>query len=114
MPTVLITGCDYGIGFEFARLYAGNGWTVHAACLKEESEEKLTATDDGAHFHQLDVSDETEVKSFAVGIANEKIDIFINNAATFAPEGPSPLMLPDMDEFTRVMRVNAVAPVYIA
>ena len=34
MSTVLIT-CDYGIGFEFARQYAGNGWTVHAACLEE-------------------------------------------------------------------------------
>ena len=75
---------------------------------------KLTALGDGVHFHQLDVSDEAAVKSFAVGIANEKIDIFINNAATFAPYGPGPLMLPDVDEFTRVMRVNAVAPVYIA
>ena len=44
-------------------------------------------------------------------LQNEKIDIFINNAATFAPDGPGPLMLPDVDEFTRVMRVNAVAPV---
>ena len=33
MPTVLITGCDYGIGFEFARQYAEDGWTVHAVCL---------------------------------------------------------------------------------
>ena len=114
MSTVLITGCDYGIGFEFARQYAGSGWTVHTTCLKEESQEKLTALGDGVHFHQLDVSDEAAVKSFAVGIANEKIDIFINNAATFAPDGPGPLMLPNMDEFTRVMRVNAVAPVYIA
>ena len=39
MSTVLITGCDYGIGFEFARQYAGNSRTVHAACLKEESQE---------------------------------------------------------------------------
>ena len=36
MSTVLITGCDYGIGFDFTRQYAGNGWTVNAACLKEE------------------------------------------------------------------------------
>ena len=111
MSTVLITVCDYGIGFEFARQYAGSGWTVHTTCLKEENQEKLTTLGDGVYLHQLDVSDEAAVKSFAVGIANEKIDIFINNAATFAPDGPGPLMLPDMDEFTRVMRVNAVAPV---
>lgn len=38
----------------------------------------------------------------------------INNAATFAPDGPGTLMLPDIDEFTRVMRINAVAPAYVA
>lgn len=114
MSTVLITGCDYGIGFEFARQYVDDGWTVHATCLKDESREKLAALGTGVHFHQLDVSDENAVKSLATSVAGEKIDVFINNAATFAPDGPGPLMLPDMDEFTRVMRVNAVAPVYVA
>ena len=40
-------------------------------------------------------------------------DLVINNATT-AHGGPGPLMLPDMDEFTQVIRVNAVAPVYVA
>ena len=62
----------------------------------------------------LDVSDQSEVVGFADKLKGEAIDLFINNAATFAPDGPGPLMLPEMDEFTRVMRVNAVAPVYIA
>ena len=114
MSTVLITGCDYGIGFEFARQYAADGWTVHATCLKAESREKVTALGIGTHFHQLDVSDQSAVVAFADELKGEAIDLFINNAATFAPDGPGPLMLPEMDEFTRVMRVNAVAPVYVA
>ena len=114
MSTVLITGCDYGIGFEFARQYAADGWTVHATCLKAESREKLTALGSDTQFHQLDVSDQSEVVGFADKLKGEAIDLFINNAATFAPDGPGPLMLPEMDEFTRVMRVNAVAPVYVA
>jgi len=114
MSTVLITGCDYGIGFEFARQYAADGWTVHATCLKAESREKLTVLGSDTHFHQLDVSDQSEVVAFADKLKGEAIDLFINNAATFAPDGPGPLMLPEMDEFTRVMRVNAVAPVYVA
>lgn len=114
MSTVLITGCDYGIGFEFAQQYANDGWAVHATCLKDESREKLALLGDNVNFHLLDVSDQTAVTSFADRLQGTAIDLFINNAATFAPDGDGPLMLPDMDKFTRVMRVNAVAPVYIA
>jgi NAD(P)-dependent dehydrogenase (short-subunit alcohol dehydrogenase family) len=52
--------------------------------------------------------------ALASGLNSHPIDLLINNAATFAPDGPGVLMLPDMDEFTRVMRVNAVAPLYVA
>ena len=114
MPTVLITGCDHGIGFEFAQQYANDGWAAHATCLKEESRENLALLGDNLNFYRLDVSDQAAVKSFADGLQGTAIDLFINNAATFAPDGNGPLLLPDMDEFMRVMRVNAVAPVYIA
>lgn len=114
MSTVLITGCDYGIGFEFARQFAGDGWDVHATCLQADSAGKLAALGGNVHFHQLDVSDQQAVEALADELRGTAIDLLINNAATFAPDGPGALELPDMDEFTRVMRVNAVAPVYVA
>lgn len=114
MSTVLITGCDYGIGFEFARQYASDRWTVHAVCLDEASREKLSALGGDVHFHCQDVSEPTGLKALADTLKDQPIDLLINNAATFAPDGPGTLMLPDMDEFTRVMRVNAVAPIYVA
>ena len=113
MSTALITGCDYGIGFEFARQYAADGWRVHAVCLDAASREKVEALGD-VLFHHVDVSDEARVKTLAKSLEGEEIDLLINNAATFAPDGPGTLQLPDLDEFTRVMRVNAVAPVYVA
>ena len=113
MSTVLIIGCDYGIGFEFARQYAANGWTVHKTCLQSDSREKIAPLGANAVFHQLDVSVEGTFNALAKELSSTSIDLLINNAATFAPDGPGPLMLPDMDEFTQVIRVNAVAPVYV-
>ena len=114
MPTALITGCDYGIGFEFARQYAGDNWKVHAVCLNEVSRSKLSALSGDVQFHHTDISNQTALAALSDALKGEPIDLLINNAATFAPDGPRTLMLPDMDEFTRVMRVNAVAPIYVA
>jgi len=52
--------------------------------------------------------------SLAAQLQNSPIDLLINNAATFAPDGPGTLMLPDIEEFMRVMKINAVAPLYVA
>jgi NAD(P)-dependent dehydrogenase (short-subunit alcohol dehydrogenase family) len=88
MSTVLITGCDYGIGFEFARQYASDGWTVHAVCLDEASREKLSALGSDVHFHHQDVSESSGLTALAEGLKDQPIDLLINNAATFAPDGP--------------------------
>jgi NAD(P)-dependent dehydrogenase (short-subunit alcohol dehydrogenase family) len=114
MATALITGCDYGIGFELARQYAADGWRVHAVCLEEDSRPKLDALGAGVRFHRLDVSNVAALQALAKTLRGEAIDLLINNAATFAPDGAGTLMLPDIDEFTRVMRINAVAPAYVA
>jgi NAD(P)-dependent dehydrogenase (short-subunit alcohol dehydrogenase family) len=114
MVTTLITGCDYGIGFEFARQYANAGWRVHAVCLDEASRSKIEALEGDIHFHHADISDTAALGVLANGLSDQPVDLLINNAATFAPDGPGTLMLPDIDEFVRVMRVNAVAPVYVA
>ena len=114
MPTALITGCDYGIGYEFARQYAEDGWRVHAICLDDTSQGKLGDLGGDVHFHHLDVADPGGVHALAVELKDQAVDLLINNAATFAPDGPGTLMLPEMDEFARVMRVNAMAPIYVA
>ena len=114
MATTLITGCDYGIGFEFACQYADDGWTVHAVCLDGTSKDRLAAVGGHVHVHHLDVGDQAGVEALARSLAGQPIDLLINNAATFAPDGPGTLQLPDIDEFVRVMKVNAVAPIYVA
>lgn len=41
MKTALITGANRGIGLEFARQYARDGWQVLACCRQPEKAEAL-------------------------------------------------------------------------
>ncbi len=43
MPRVLITGAGRGIGLEFARQYAADGWSVVATVRNEAAAEELRA-----------------------------------------------------------------------
>jgi NAD(P)-dependent dehydrogenase (short-subunit alcohol dehydrogenase family) len=36
MPTVMITGTKRGLGFEFVKQYAADGWRVFAALAKTD------------------------------------------------------------------------------
>ena len=67
MPTVLITGANRGLGLEFARQYAADGWRViatprstHAPALQAlaDKERRVTA-------HALDVTDFAAIDSLA-------------------------------------------------
>lgn len=114
MPTALITGCDYGIGFEFARQLGAADWRVHAVCLLPQSRERLEGLGHTVEYHHADVAREAQIRTLSSRLSGQPIDLLVNNAATFAPDGPGALELPDMGEFSRVMRVNAVAPIYVA
>ena len=41
MPSVLITGANRGLGLEFAKHYAADGWQVYAGCRDLSSASKL-------------------------------------------------------------------------
>ncbi len=41
MPTALIIGASRGLGFEFARQYLSQGWTVHATHRSEDDRIRL-------------------------------------------------------------------------
>jgi len=41
MPTVMITGTNRGLGFEFVKQYAADGWRVFAACRHPTSADSL-------------------------------------------------------------------------
>jgi len=113
MPTVLITGANRGIGFEFARQYAAERWRVVATCRNPARAEKLRAAAPGAELHRLDVTDHGAVKSLARALADVAIDLLIANAGVYLDKG-LPLDALDGAAWVESFAVNSIAPLVCA
>ena len=77
MPTVLITGCDSGIGREFTRQYAEAGWRVIATY--RDLANRLPDQGDTRH-RALDMTRFEQFAAVKAELGNEPIDILVSNA----------------------------------
>ena len=117
IPTVLITGSNRGIGFEFARQYAARGWNVIATTRSPEKAEALNVlagTYDNITIEQLDVTDFDQVDALAEKYAATPIDLLLNNAGISGGGKTQMFTQMDYDVFARVLAVNAIAPLKIS
>jgi len=90
MPTVLITGANRGIGLEHVRQYLRQGWRIHACArdLAAASElQALARSSELLQLHELDVTDHAAVDALAAKLLAEPLDVLLNNAGTFGPQG---------------------------
>jgi len=105
-PTVLVTGANRGLGLEFARQYAADGWNVIATARNPERADELRALP--VEIAQLDVADPASVDSLARSLEGRPIDLLINNAGIFPRvRGIEEI---DFDDYTRTLVVNTVGP----
>ena len=116
MPTTLITGANRGIGLEFCRQYAADGWSVHACCRDPDGAGELAdlarAAAGRVTIHRLDVTDGAEVAAVAAAI-DVGIDLLVNNAAVSGPERQSAREM-DFDGWAAAFAANTMAPLRVA
>lgn len=105
MPTVLITGANRGLGLEFARQYAADGWTVIATARQPEKAEELNAL--GVESLPLDAADPQGIAALARAIENRAIDVLIANAGIY-PHGM------DAAEWSQAFATNSIGPTLLA
>jgi NAD(P)-dependent dehydrogenase (short-subunit alcohol dehydrogenase family) len=118
-PTVLITGASRGIGLEFARQYAAQGWRVIATARNPASAselQKLAAADPDVTVEALDVTNHAAVDALAVKYKDQPVDLLLLNAA----QGPATaeaavrnLAKLDFEEARQSFEVNAIGPMKV-
>ncbi len=118
MKTTLITGANRGIGLEFCRQYAADGWRV-LACSRHPEKPHLGTSDalnklaaqypELIKMHALDVADHAQIERLAQVLANESIDLLINNAGIYPDSDKRGFGHTDYAEWTRAFRINTMA-----
>lgn len=121
MPSVLITGANRGIGLAFARSFAAAGWRVHACCRDPDGAEDLAAliadtagadTAGAVTLHRLDVTDGPMIAGLSRELADEAIDVLVNNAGVMGPR--TDFGETDYDGWLPVFETNTLAPMRMA
>jgi len=107
MPSVIITGANRGIGLEFARQYAADGWDVVATA--RQSSKELDAL--GVRVERLDLHDLEAVAGFGSRV-DGALDLLVANAGTWIPETSE--SAEDGRQWAEMMVANCIAPCLLA
>lgn len=114
MRTLLITGANRGIGLEFCKQYALDGWRIFACCRepgKADALKQLAARHpDLIQLHALDVTDHVQIDQLARTLADEAIDLLINDAGVYPAADKGGFGHTDYAEWMAAFNINTMAP----
>lgn len=110
MPTILITGASRGLGLEFVRQYATDGWRVLATVRDPLS--GRAASEAGAEVYVADMADANSIQRLKSALGDTGLDILLNNAGIYGTD--QSLGAVDGEAFMAVMRTNALGPLKMA
>ncbi len=107
MATVLITGCNRGIGLQLATQLNARGDTVIGVCRSPSNE--LTSL--GIRLIEgIDVADGDSVQKLKAELAEIRLDVLINNAGILIHDDFGSL---DYDEMLLQYKVNTLGPLRV-
>ena len=107
MATVLITGCNRGIGLQLATQLGARGDTVIGVCRSPSSE--LSALECRL-ITGIDVSDDASIKNLKSELGEETLDVLINNAGILLDDDFGSL---DYDQMMLQYSVNSLGPLRV-
>jgi NAD(P)-dependent dehydrogenase (short-subunit alcohol dehydrogenase family) len=114
MPSIMITSANRGLGLEFVRQYAADGWRIFAACRNPDAADdlhELTRTGSVIVF-PIDVTDLSSVRRAAEGLNDESIDVLLNSAGIIGRPGQRTGHI-DYESWEQVLNVNTMGPLRV-
>jgi NAD(P)-dependent dehydrogenase (short-subunit alcohol dehydrogenase family) len=117
MTTVLITGANRGLGLEFCRQYAEQGWHVIACCRNPDDAfdlNNLAGRYPNIHLEALDVADFGQIDALSRKLSDCCIDVLINNAGVYGDLQGGGFGQLDYQAWTQSLVINTQAPVKMA
>lgn len=114
--TVMITGASRGIGFEFAKRYAEQGWDVIATARTPDDDvplQDLAKQYDTVRLETLDVTDHAGIDRLAAKLDGTPIDVLINNAGISGGRDTQDFGAIDYSVFDDVMNINVMGPLKV-
>lgn len=110
MKTAIVTGASKGVGYATVKLLSENGYRVIAV---SRNLSKLKESNfDNVETYQLDITDESQIKSFFEKYKDITLDLLVNNAG--GGSGPTNIINETMDNFRRAYDINVSGPMYLS
>ncbi len=117
MNTVLITGANRGLGLEFCRQYANEGWQVIACCRHPAQAMQLNSIA-GRHSRlqvfEMDVTNHDEIDELADKLSACPVDVLIANAGIYGDSGRSGFGNLDYAAWRETLETNVLGVVKVA
>lgn len=118
MKTALITGTNRGIGLEFVRQYAKDGWRVLACCRHPAAADALNRLSaqypSQITIHSLDVANHPQIEQLSQALSKQTIDLLINNAGVCPADHGDAFGKTDYAAWAHAFEVNTMAPLKMA
>lgn len=111
MQTALIVGASRGIGLEFVRQYAAEGWTVHATNRAGKSDRQPHAGN--VLWHPLEVREQASIDALAMSLEGQPLDVVVLCAGVMGPRTMVPEAI-DRTAWADVLAINTMAPLAVA
>lgn len=117
MPSIFVTGSNRGLGLEWVRQYAADGWRVFATCRHpaEAAElKKLSEQYSRLSIHRLDVIRAEDIRAIIWEMKGEAIDILLSNAGVYLEKGRPEFGCFRYQEWMQSFEVNTLGGMRIA